>query len=150
MSLTGRIFDPMRILHTADWHLGRRQGRIDRADDLRRAVERVMAYCEIHDVEVLIIAGDLFEVKDTRPDELCRAFELLSASVQSFLRRGDTILAITGNHDGETFCQTINHALGLVDTSDLRPGTRLINGCFHLFTEESFHRLVDRSGFSLR
>jgi exonuclease SbcD len=33
----------MRILHTADWHLGDRLGRIDRTDDLRRAVERVAA-----------------------------------------------------------------------------------------------------------
>ena len=31
----------MRILHTADWHLGDRLGRQDRTDDLRRAVERV-------------------------------------------------------------------------------------------------------------
>ncbi len=33
----------MRILHTADWHLGDRLGRIDRSIDLRRAVERVAA-----------------------------------------------------------------------------------------------------------
>ena len=31
----------MRILHTADWHLGDRLGRIDRTADLRAAVERV-------------------------------------------------------------------------------------------------------------
>jgi hypothetical protein len=34
----------MRILHTADWHLADRLGRIDRTDDLRRAVERVAGY----------------------------------------------------------------------------------------------------------
>ena len=35
----------MRIVHTADWHLGDRLGRIDRTDDLRKAVERVAACC---------------------------------------------------------------------------------------------------------
>ena len=33
----------MRMLHTGDWHLGDRLGRIDRTDDLRRAVERIAA-----------------------------------------------------------------------------------------------------------
>ena len=35
----------MKLLHTADWHLNDRLGRIDRTDDLRRAVERVAALC---------------------------------------------------------------------------------------------------------
>ena len=30
----------MRILHTADWHLGDRLGRIDRTEDIRQSVER--------------------------------------------------------------------------------------------------------------
>ena len=50
----------MRILHTADWHLGDRLGRIDRTDDLRRAVERVADYCTDEKVDVLLVAGDLF------------------------------------------------------------------------------------------
>ena len=50
----------MRILHTADWHLGDRLGRIDRTADLRTAVERVAAHCQEHRVDVLLVAGDLF------------------------------------------------------------------------------------------
>ena len=139
----------MRIMHTADWHLGRRQGRVDRSEDLSRAVERVMAYCEAEDVEVLVIAGDLFE-NGNRPDDVCRSIKILRDSVQPFLRRGGTILAITGNHDGETLSQTINHALGLVDPSDPRPGDLLDRGRFHLFTDECLHRLVDRSGLEVQ
>src|SRR6059058_3531419 len=59
----------MRILHTADWHLGDRMGRIDRTDDLRRAVERVASYCEQEKVDVLLVAGDLFS-ELARPDGL--------------------------------------------------------------------------------
>jgi len=50
----------MRILHTADWHLGDRLGRQDRTDDLRRAVERVAGYCTSEKVDVLLVAGDIF------------------------------------------------------------------------------------------
>src|SRR6185437_8654153 len=46
----------MRILHTGDWHLADRLGRIDRTDDLRRAVERVGAYCRQENVDLLLVA----------------------------------------------------------------------------------------------
>ena len=59
----------MRILHTADWHLGDRMGRIDRTDDLRKAVERVAVYCEQEKVDLLLVAGDLFS-ELSRPDGL--------------------------------------------------------------------------------
>ena len=67
----------MRILHTADWHLGDRLGRIDRTDDLRRAVERVAGYCLSEKADVLLVAGDIFsEVAGPtgcgKPSSICR------------------------------------------------------------------------------
>ena len=59
----------MRILHTGDWHLGDRLGRINRTDDLRRAVERVADYCKSEGIDVLLVAGDLFS-ELARPDGL--------------------------------------------------------------------------------
>ena len=64
----------MKILHTADWHLGDRLGRQDRTEDLQRAVEHVAALCEEHEVEVLLVAGDLFS-ELSRPDSLRASIE---------------------------------------------------------------------------
>src|SRR5438477_605217 len=100
----------MRILHTADWHLADRLGRIDRTDDLRRAVERVAAYCKEEKVDVLLVAGDLFS-ELARPDGLRDAIGHLQEVFQTFLCQGGTILALTGNHDKEDFCQTLRHAM---------------------------------------
>ena len=86
----------MRILHTADWHLGDRLGRIDRTADLRRAVERIAAYCAEHAVEVLLVAGDMFS-EMARPDSLRASIEHLQQTFQPFLLTGGTILALTGN-----------------------------------------------------
>ena len=72
----------MKILHTADWHLGDRLGRIDRTDDLRRAVERVADYCAAAQVDVLLVAGDLFS-ELARPDGLREAIR----HVQETFRR---------------------------------------------------------------
>ena len=119
----------MRVLHTADWHLGDRLGRIDRTDDLRRAVERVAGYCEGERVDVLLVAGDLFSDL-SRADGLRESIAHLQAVFLPFLRDRGTIVALTGNHDNETFCQTLQHALTLAapangETGDLRSGGRL-------------------------
>lgn len=135
----------MKILHTADWHLGKRLNRISRADDLSRAVERVMGYCEQEDVDMLLIAGDLFD-NVCRADDVCEAIDHLKEAVRPFLRRGGTILATTGNHDGETFCKTLKHTLALAEPSAYRPGDRLAPGRFHLIDRPALHRLADRSG----
>src|SRR6188508_2169102 len=81
--------ETMRILHTADWHLGDRLGRIDRSQDLRRAVERVGGYCRQEAVEVLLVAGDLFS-ELARPDGLRETIEHWQDVFRDFLSAGGT------------------------------------------------------------
>src|SRR5436305_5072418 len=102
----------MRILHTADWHLGDRLGRIDRTDDLRRSVERVAGYCTEEKVDVLLVAGDLFS-EMSRPDSLRDSIGHIEEVFEPFLLAGGTILALTGNHDNENFCQTLRLVMNL-------------------------------------
>lgn len=135
----------MKILHTADWHLGKRLGRVDRADDLRRAIEEVIDHCQRREVEVLLIAGDLFD-NVHRPDDVRAATDLLRATVAPFLRGGGTILAVTGNHDGEIFPATLQHALALADPAEYALGARIAPGRFYLANRGTFYRLADRAG----
>ena len=102
----------MRILHTADWHLNDRLGRIDRTDDLRKGVERVAAHCREQKVDVLLVAGDLFS-ELARPDALRETIRHWQDVFADFLNGGGTILTLTGNHDNENFCQTLRHAMTL-------------------------------------
>lgn len=135
----------MRILHTADWHLGDRLGRIDRTSDLRRAVERVAAYCTQHEVEVLLIAGDLFS-ELARPDGLRASLEHVQQTFQPFLLGGGTILALTGNHDNEIFCQTLRLVMTLASPAADQPGTLHPAGRLYLATNPTFLRLRGRGG----
>jgi len=68
--------------------------------------------CDREGVEVLLIAGDLFD-NVYRAEDVCAAIDLLKTTVGPFLRRGGTILAVTGNHDGETFSATLQQRLGV-------------------------------------
>jgi exonuclease SbcD len=135
----------MRILHTADWHLGDRLGRVDRTEDLRRAVERIAGYCAEEKVDVLLVAGDLFSEMAT-PDGLREAIRHLQEVFQGFLRGGGTLLTFTGNHDKESFCQTLRHAMCLASPAvGDHPGELVSGGRFYLATGPTLLRLGDRT-----
>src|SRR5262245_32889578 len=133
----------MRVLHTADWHLGDRLGRIDRTRDLRRAVERVGEYCRQEAVDVLLVAGDLFS-ELARPDGLRESIEHWQAAFRDFLADGGTILALTGNHDNENFCRPLAHAMNLAAPTTGDMGEVVPPGRLYLATEPTLLRLRDR------
>src|SRR6266478_5929909 len=91
----------MRIIHTADWHLCDRLGRIDRTVDLQKRVEHVAALCQEHAADVLLIAGDLFS-EQASVEDMTDALKHVHKTFDSFFAGGGTILAITGNHDRDT------------------------------------------------
>jgi exonuclease SbcD len=134
----------MKLLHTADWHLGDRLGRIDRTDDLRKAVERVADYCGRETVDVLLVAGDLFS-ELARPDGLREAVRHVQTTFEGFLRSGGTILTVTGNHDNENFCQTLRHAMTLAAPAIGGFGALVPPGRLYLAAEPSLLRLADNT-----
>ena len=135
----------MRIIHTSDWHLGDRLGRVDRTADIRRAVERVAALCQEERAEVLLIAGDLFS-ELLRPDSLREAIAHLQDTFGAFLRGGGTLVAITGNHDNETFCQTLRLAIGMGTGEPPTHGALRQRGRLHLLTNPTFFQLPSAQG----
>src|SRR5213078_1169641 len=105
-------------------------GRVDRTDDLRRAVERVADYCVRERADVLLVAGDLFS-ELSRPDSLRESIEHIEAVFEPFLLGGGTILALTGNHDNENFCRTLRLVMNLAAPASGRPGELLPAGRLH-------------------
>ena len=51
----------MRILHTADWHVGRRLGRHDRIAEMREALDEVARIADEEQVDLVLVAGDVFD-----------------------------------------------------------------------------------------
>jgi DNA repair protein SbcD/Mre11 len=102
----------MRILHTSDWHMNDRLGFQDRSEDICRALEQIANYLEEYKVDVMLVTGDLFERGNAEKKEI--AIAEFKRIFQPFLTRGGTILAISGNHDDETFFSTLRDALDLV------------------------------------
>jgi len=86
----------MRILHTADWHLGKR---IEKHSRFEEQIEVLNEICEIADqqnIDVVLIAGDLFDTFNP-PTE---AIELFYQTLKRLTNNGKrAVVAIAGNHD---------------------------------------------------
>ena len=103
----------MRIIHTGDWHLNHKLGRIDMTEQLQIAIGRIAGYLKTKHADVLIIAGDLFCGRESR-SQLQTSLEFLKKTFSPFLAEGGTILTISGNHDSEAFFLTLRDAFDLV------------------------------------
>jgi DNA repair protein SbcD/Mre11 len=132
----------MRLLHTADWHLNDKLGKIDRTADLRKRVEKVADICEAEQVDVMVIAGDLF-YEDASLDQMHDSFIHLRKTFRGFFQRGGTILAITGNHDRDTRLNLLRSGLGLAAPT-LSGDDVLPPGRFYLQNEVAVARLKAR------
>ena len=84
----------MRILHTADWHVGRRLGRHDRAAETAAALEEVARIATEHQVDLVLVAGDVFD----RP---IPPVDALALGLGGLLRlaKDRPVVAVAGNHD---------------------------------------------------
>jgi exonuclease SbcD len=86
----------MKILHTADWHLGRQFEGCSLEQDHTAALEQVFEAVTTHTPDVLIIAGDVFD-RAAPSEAAVRQFNGFLTRVAS---ETDTAIAlIAGNHD---------------------------------------------------
>jgi exonuclease SbcD len=84
-----------KVLHTADWHLGKRLKRFDLANEQREALERLLAVIDAEQPDVVVVAGDVFDVPERQPLSAIRTWTWIT---QEITRRAP-IVAIPGNHD---------------------------------------------------
>lgn len=86
----------MRILHTADWHIGKTLAGYDLLDVQKRSFEQLRQVARDENVDAMIIAGDVYD--------RALANEPVVATVNSMLRTLNLddqlpLLVIAGNHD---------------------------------------------------
>lgn len=86
----------MKILHTADWHLGKKLDYISRLDEQREVLQEICEIADQQNVDLVIVAGDLFDAFNPPVD----ATELLYQTLKKLTNNGKRpVIAIAGNHD---------------------------------------------------
>lgn len=86
--------DSIRILHTADWHLGKQLHGADLTEAHRHFFDWLVGTVEECEVDLVLVAGDLFDRLNPSPDS-----EDLFIEVIERLRPLAQVAMITGNHD---------------------------------------------------
>jgi exonuclease SbcD len=95
MSGPGRsVVCPMRLLHTADWHLGRTLHRVPLLDAQREVLDHLVALAREERVDAILLAGDVFD-RALPPVEAVR----VAGDALRRLAEVAPVIAISGNHD---------------------------------------------------
>lgn len=86
----------MRILHTADWHIGAKTDDLDRFEEQKDILQQIIKCASDYKVDMVLIAGDIYHnIVPSSEDE-----ELFYNTVVELSRNGDcAVVAIAGNHD---------------------------------------------------
>ena len=118
-----------RFLHTADIHLSRPFGFLppqlaeERRRDQRRVLTKISDLALEHEVDIVLIAGDLFDSTDPDPTDM----EAVTTEFSRLGEAGKRIFVIPGNHDYIS-ANSFWHRLNIVG--------------FHVFTEHEWDKVV--------
>ncbi len=103
----------LRILHTSDWHLGKLLYNQSRYDEFERFLEWLQESLLSHQVDVLIVAGDIFDTMtpSNKAEHLYHHF-----LAQAFKNHIKHIIIVAGNHDSPNSLQKTKEVLGVLNT----------------------------------
>ncbi|PKI90753.1 exonuclease sbcCD subunit D [Actinomycetales bacterium SN12] len=85
----------MRILHTSDWHIGRTFHGHSTLAALAEVLDALVAQVREHAVDVVIVAGDVFD----SATPAASAYTLLDDALLALHETGATVVMTSGNHD---------------------------------------------------
>ncbi|GEN50146.1 exonuclease SbcCD subunit D [Alkalibacterium pelagium] len=103
----------MRILHTADWHIGKIVNEFSMLEDQAEVLHRLVDEVKKLDVDVLIMAGDLYDRAIPPKEAVILATEIFTRLIRE---AGIPVLAIAGNHDSN---ERLEYGADLLSTSQL-------------------------------
>ena len=142
----------MKVLHTSDWHVGKRIGRYDRSEEYRSVIDEVVGVADDEDVDLVLHSGDLFDRAMPPVEALDIAFDGLDRLAAGGRR---PVVVIAGNHDSPGFFEALApflrrtgiHLVGEIRRPDqggvldlATPGGRAVVSCFPFLREgRAFH-----------
>lgn len=103
----------MRILHTADWHIGKIVNEFSMLEEQEAVLHDLVEEVKRLDIDVLIMAGDLYDRAIPPKEAVVLATKIFTRLVKE---AGIPVLAIAGNHDSN---ERLEYGSELLSTSQL-------------------------------
>ncbi|MCG5512460.1 exonuclease SbcCD subunit D C-terminal domain-containing protein [Ectothiorhodospira shaposhnikovii] len=102
----------MKILHTSDWHLGRRLFGRQRYEEFEAFLDWLAVLIEDAGVDVLVVAGDVFDTSTPSNRAQSLYYRFLCRLAGSCCRH---VVVVAGNHDSPTFLDAPRELLKVLD-----------------------------------
>ena len=90
----------LRILHTSDWHIGKKLKEKDRSEEFTQFFEWLNRIIADEKIDALIVSGDIFDNKNPSAESQHLYYSFLASLSESPCRH--TVI-ISGNHDSPSF-----------------------------------------------
>lgn len=103
----------MRLLHTADWHVGVTLRGRKRDEEQRAVLEEIVRVADERDVDLVVVAGDLFHNAAPTPE----AEEIAYRALLHLAKEERQIILISGNHDSSHRLDAIRPLLSLANVT---------------------------------
>lgn len=85
----------MRLVHTADWHVGKSLRGRHRVSEYREILQELKEFLQQKQVDVLLVAGDVFDSNAPSAE----SEDIVYSFFHEVLRLGVQLIVIAGNHD---------------------------------------------------
>lgn len=92
----------LKILHTSDWHLGKKLYKVSRLDEQKLFLKWLLDFISEQDIDAVCLSGDVFDSPRPSDEALTTYFNFL----QDFAEQTKAKLyIISGNHDSGSFLE---------------------------------------------
>ncbi|MDE0357140.1 MAG: exonuclease SbcCD subunit D [Gammaproteobacteria bacterium] len=103
----------MKILHTADWHVGKTLRGRSRADEHRAVLDEIVAIAEREAVDIVLVAGDQFDRAVPSPE----SEQIVYDALLRLARTDAHVVVIAGNHDNPRRLAAVKPLLELTNVT---------------------------------
>lgn len=120
----------MRLLHTSDWHVGKTIRGRSRHDEHEAVLCEITEIARDHEVDVVLVAGDLFESAAPTPESEALVYETLLGLAE----HAEHVVVIAGNHDNPRRLNAVAPLLALGNVTVLTDAASPDAGGFRRLT----------------
>lgn len=103
----------MKVLHTADWHVGKTLRGRSRADEHRAVLDEIVGIARDEAVDLVLVAGDQFDRAVPNPE----SEEIVYDGLLRLAGTGAQVVVIAGNHDSPGRLDAVSPLLRLANVT---------------------------------
>ena len=128
----------MKILHTADWHIGKKLHKTDLSEDFGLFINWLCEYLIENPIDVLLVSGDVFDFSNPSTESRTQYYRTLIK-----LKKFDLKIIITGgNHDSPNVLEAPKEILNQLDIHVVGQMPEKLEDCLIQISEGRQTKLV--------